>query len=151
MTRKLFLLLFTASLMSGCYVRSTARFYPVQGPLSAQTPVPVATAHFTGAFRSGDMSLSLNDGESFKGKWRQTSTTPGDPMASAWDAVYGQGFFVSHVLGASIYAQAVLTGNRGTKLSVEMYRTQADDPGRLGVLRGVAKDDKGNIYKIASF
>jgi hypothetical protein len=151
MTKKLYLLLFAASLMSGCYVHSTARFYPVQGPLSAQSPAPVATAHLTGAFRSGNMSLSLNDNELFKGRWAQTSTTPGDPMASVWDAVYGHGFFVSHVLGAGIYAQALLTGNRGTKLNVEMYRTEADDPGRLGVLRGVAKDDKGNIYKIASF
>jgi hypothetical protein len=69
-------------------------------------------------------------------------------LSPAWDTVYGAGFYVSHVLGAAEYAKAALTGNKGTKLDVEMYKPEIPEKGQIPVIRGVAKDDKDNIYKV---
>jgi hypothetical protein len=70
-------------------------------------------------------------------------------MASEWDMVYGQGFYVAHVLGARLYARAEITGNRGTVLHAELYKPDKIEQQDIASIKGVAKDDKGNIYKIA--
>ena len=69
-------------------------------------------------------------------------------MPAAWDAVYGQGYYVAHVLGQRLYAHALVTGNQGTILNVEFYRVYRgqNEPGEI---HGVAKDNKGDIFKLA--
>lgn len=151
-------LLLCASTLSGC---ATARLYPVQGPLSLQTPVPIYVAKFSGAFDSGNLSVVLAEGEVCKGRWatvpRPTTSTdaaaatavPANNLSAEWDTVYGTGFYVAHVLGTRLYARAVLTGNRGTILNVELHKPDIVENTPVGAIKGVAKDDKGNIYKVA--
>ena len=143
---KVFFVVFSLSLMAGC--SATFRLYPVQGPLSAQTPLPVFFGKVTGVVNSGNVSFTLADGEVCKGTW--TRVVPADPstsMSSVWDAVYGSGYFTSHVLGAKLYAHAAITGSRGTVLTVEFYRP---NPGSEQIrVFGVAKDSKDNVYKMA--
>lgn len=162
MKNKLCFILLGMSMMLGCFsgVR-TARLYPVQGPLAAQAPSTALSAKITGRFNSGNISVVLSDGEVCLGPWAQVplgqvpkgaSTASGlttNGMSSEWDIVYGSGFYVSHVLGAKLYAQAVVSGDRGTVLNVEMYRPE-NIPERsvVSALQGVAKDNKGNIYKL---
>jgi hypothetical protein len=158
MKNLLALALLCVSTLTGC---ATARFYPVRGPLSTQTPPPVYVAKFSGAFNSGDLSVVLDDGEVCKGHWATVSrpNTPAaattaaaataDNMSAEWDTVYGTGFYVANVLGARLYARAVLAGNRGTTLHVELYKPDRVQNTSVGAIRGVAKDDKGNIYKVA--
>jgi len=159
MKYKLFRLLVGVSILSGC--RATARLYPVQGPLSAQTPTPVLLAKVTGAFNSGNMSVVLGDGEVCKGRWSTVpraqvpkgattaNTLSADGMPSVWDTVYGSGFYVSHVLGTRLYVRSALTGDRGTVLNVEMYRPDNNESNIRGAIKGVAKDNKDNLYKLA--
>ena len=67
-----------------------------------------------------------------------------------WDTVYGSGFYVSHVLGTILYAQAVASGDRGTVLNVEMYKPGDEREGRRDrEAKGIAKDNKDNVYKLA--
>ena len=143
--------------MSGCMAK--ARFYAVQGPLASQAPPPVLVGKVTFALNSGTISVTLQDGEICKGRWatvpRPESSQPAntaaatDDMASVWDAIYGQGFYVSHVLGARLYARAVLTGNHGTTLNFEMYRHDSNRVDETAsAVKGVAKDSSGNIYKV---
>jgi hypothetical protein len=146
--------------MLGC--SATARLYPVQGALSAQTPLPVLVGKITGVpFTPKDISVVLSDGEVCKGHWvivhpvqvRKGSTTATamttNGMQSAWDTVYGSGFYVSHVLGTRLYAQAVATGDRGTVLNVEMYKPEAEgEDTPSDAIKGIAKDNKDNIYKL---
>ena len=80
--------------------------------------------------------------------------TPGTPasyppqpnLAFAWDAVYGQGYYISSILGSENVGQATVTGDKGTVLQIEFHREQ------LGVPEdnhfGVAVDNRGNIYKV---
>ena len=141
--------------MLGC--SHTYRFYPVQGPLSAQTPLPVLVAKLTGAISSGNISVVLSDGEVCKGHWAEvprakvpkganTASAPeANGMSSVWDTVYGSGFYVSQVLG-STNARAVASGDRGTILNVELHATPEGE--KTLIVKGIAKDNKGNIYKV---
>jgi hypothetical protein len=157
MKTKLSLLIVLVSLMSGC--SAMGHFYPVQGPLSAQTPVPVYTAKFTGAFNSGNISVDVGSGQTCSGRWvaghaepASTGSTNGansNNLAAEWDTVYGQGFYVAHVLGARLFARAQADCGKGVTLSIEMYRR--DNPTEEVTpieIRGVAKDTMGNIYKV---
>lgn len=106
------------------------------------------------------MTVVLADGEVCKGHWATVplhpvakagataSTAPDSNMSSVWDTIYGSGFYVSHVLGQRLYVQAVIPGNRGTVLKVEMYRSAGGEPNLLREIKGVAKDNKDNIYKL---
>jgi len=140
-------------LTAGC--SATARLYPVQGPLSAKTPPPVLTARFTGGVNSGSVSLVGPDGEAANGNWARVATPSTDPsgiapaadgMAALWDTIYGSGFFTAHVLGAGLYANAVITGKAGTVYNLEFY--SADTRRKSVQIRGVAKDSAGNYYKV---
>jgi hypothetical protein len=123
-------------------------------------PVPVAKVTF--GINPGNISVVLNGGEVCKGRWvvvprgqvskgavaADAPTTIG--MQPEWDAVYGPGFYVAHVLGARFYARVTATGERGTVLNVEMYRPENVEEGGnlIAAVKGVAKDNKDNIYKL---
>jgi len=131
------------------------KLYPVQGPMAAQTPQPVLVGQTsfrvvsTGPLFHLLKSWTFPDGEVLKGKATKVKATsvntpaavPANPpqpnLAFAWDAVYGQGFFVAHILGKDFW-QAVFKGSQGTVLQVETLNGQ----------RGVAVDNKGNTYKM---
>jgi hypothetical protein len=159
MRSRLIVVLLGICVLSGCSL--TGRLYPVKGPLSTQSPSPVYVAKVTGLLNSGNFSVVLGGGEVCKGRWQEvprpkTSGETGTPgnmpatnLSAEWDTVYGTGFYVAHVLGAKLYARAVITGNRGTILSVEMYRSLDQAQNKAGALKGVAKDNQGNIYKLA--
>jgi hypothetical protein len=158
MKRTLVLLLLGISTLSGC---ATARLYPVKGPLSSQTPAPVYVANVKGAFHSGSFTVTLADGELCKGNWEVVrrpknskesaamSSVPANNMSAEWDTVYGPGFYVAHVLGAPLYARATLTGTKGTILDVEMYKPNNEENTTTAAIKGVAKDNKDNTYKLA--
>jgi hypothetical protein len=154
----LYLLLIGILLTAGC---AEGRLYPVQGPFSAQSPVPVFTAKASGMFNSGSISVVLENGEKGKGRWMTAQANPSSTgnstsnmpaatdLASVWDTIYGQGFYVSHVLGSRLFARAELTGDRGTILQMEMYRSAGEDSKDASIdIRGVAQDNRSNIYKV---
>jgi len=143
-------------MMLGC--SATFRLYPVHGPLSAQTPLPVFPGKLTGLVNTGGISFVMPDGEVCKGRWTRvvptkapngaaTVNTPAtNGMASVWDAVYGSGFYVSRVLGSYYYAHAAITETPGTVLNIEFY--SADAGSKHIHIFGVAKDNKDNIFKM---
>jgi hypothetical protein len=126
------------------------RLYPVQGPLATVPSPQEFTARMHGS-TTGQITVTLANGETFNGQWStlvafSTNTNPkkaptGSPLqpnlASAWDAVYGQGFYLAKVIGVGI-GQSLLTGNQGTVVQLEYFNNK----------EGVALDSKGNIYKM---
>ena len=157
---QLLVAVFAAFAISGCYIRvhSNMNLYPVQGPLTTETPVREAhitfdahatlTPVYVSASKSGQISATLGNGEICKGQWRLLPTPADNPTAADWDAIYGQGFYVAHVLGARQYVQAELTGNQSTTLHFEMYWPPSQDRDQIVPGRGVASDNHGNIYKV---
>lgn len=144
--------------VSGC---QSGRLYPIQGPLVSNTPVPVFAAKVIGGIGSASISFVLSDGEKCKGPLKMAQTPPiasgsatnqepaATGLATEWDVIYGQGYYVSHVLGSKAFARAEASGDRGTILEVEMYQSEgALFSGTKESVKGVAKDNKGNIYKL---
>jgi len=158
MPRPFLLVLMCSFLLAGC--TATARLYPVQGPLSEQNPPPIYVAKFSNGLHSGAFSAVLSNGEIGKGRWQQvlrpnktsnsaTAPATSDSLAPEWDLVYGQGFYTAHVLGSRLYARLDFTGDRGTVMHAEFYKPDKAEEQSVASIRGVAKDDKGNIYKVA--
>jgi hypothetical protein len=152
-------------IISGCH--GYGHLYPVQGPLASMSPVPTYTfsISYPGSPKydrnqTGEVSMVLANGEAFSGPWtmaydksgKQASgaAAPGsDSMAAAWDAVYGQGFYVAHILGANRVAHVALTGTQGTVLQIEWWdQSHAGDGTTIVGTRGIGQDSKGNIYKL---
>src|SRR5271166_4975631 len=135
MRPSLVLALFCLSTLCGC---ASARLYPVKGPLSLQTPVPVYKAKISQSLvlPSGSFSAVIGNGEVCKGRWKLVfgkktpkPATPGtDPsmpdLVADWDTVYGANYYSFKVLGASWFLRGVATGNRGTILNMEMYMNE---------------------------
>jgi hypothetical protein len=136
----------------GC--STTAHFYPIAGPISTQLPIPVIKAKASGITgNSGGISLKMPDGEVLKGTW--SSIAPkhvnsshiamsgvGTGLTTVWTQVYGSGYTVGNVPGTN-RGEAMLVGERGTTMQVEFYTGSGTANGN-----GVAKDNKGNMYKV---
>jgi hypothetical protein len=145
--KQLVLSVLIATSLAGCLVMVPGHLYPVHGSLSAQTPAPIYKVTLSGVLDSGTMSATLNDGEVCSGSWtpvRQDDPSAGN-MSVEWDSVYGAGFFVTNVLGNRVFARAILSGTKGTTLNVEFYDPT---PGQIANVKGIAKDNKGNIFKM---
>jgi hypothetical protein len=143
----------SATLLAAC--STTATLYPIDGPLSKQQPLPILTATVDGIMgNTGGISMTLPDGERCTGKWSSiapmsvgvsTASASGsaiNSMTSVWTTVYGSGFSLSNLPGVN-KGEAMLVGDRGTVIQVEFYTGSGTANGS-----GVAKDNKGNIYKI---
>lgn len=154
MKTRLVFVLCAAVVVLGCDVR--ASLYPVQGPLSKQSPAVTYAAKIEGFNGPGKtISVSYRDGEVLSGNWEivpgaraskgatATSAPVSDNLSADWDAVYGPGFYSGHVLGQS-YERAVLNGNHGTVTTVELY-------GGRQSIRGVARDGQGNVFKVVVY
>ena len=153
-----FLLCFSLMSIAGCV--HTGRLYPVRGPLSAQTPAPVLFAKVHGV-TSGNISVVLINGEVCQGRWAlvhraqpagggATASDAANDISSAWDTVYGPGFYIANVLGSKFHARALLSGSRGTVMNVEMYLPpDAGEKAGPSAIQGVAQDNHDNVYKLA--
>jgi len=144
------------SFLLGCtpIAYQTSYLFPIQGPIATQKPIPVIPVTVTNDLGSpsGGISFSLPDGETFVGKWSRDAYINSDPVTlaqqretdikSAWDSVYGDGYYISNVLGSLVHARAVLRGSKGTNIQIEFSDAQP------WPTRGAARDDKGNIYKM---
>ena len=154
--------LLCAYFLSGCM--RVVHIYPVQGPLAAQTPPPIYSGKITGIINSGRISAKLANGQQFSGQWRaqsvgslakesQAGLVPPFNLSSEWDAVYGPGFYTAHVLGAHLFARTTLTGTEGGALKLEMISQPVETADAKDVaapnISGVARDEKGNVYKVA--
>lgn len=137
----------------GC--STTGTFYPVDGPLSKIQPLPVMTATANGITgNTGNISLTTSDGEFCKGRWSSiapmsigysatsASGLATHGMSSVWATVYGSGFSVRNLPGVN-KGEAMLVCGRGTVIHVEFYTGSGTANGW-----GVAKDNKGNIFKV---
>jgi hypothetical protein len=161
MKTKLVLALSAFFVISASVAAVGQRLFPVQGPAAAQVPPPLFTAKLTNYLgKAGKISLQQVNGESFQGTWSIVTATfvntktsgspagypPQPNLASAWDVIYGSGYYLSAILGSENVGEAIATGDHGTVLQIEFHREQ------LGVPEdnhfGVAVDNKGNIYKV---
>lgn len=133
------------TLLTGC--STNVSFFPVEGPLVESNPVPTLHAVANGIWgNTGDMHLSMPDGEMCSGKWSSAAgaglsfgTTS---LIGTYGSVYGTGIGVSTGTGQNP-GQAVLQCNQGRTIQVEFITGAGTANGF-----GYAKDNKGNVYKV---
>ena len=150
-------LLAAVCFLSGCF--ASARLYPIKGPLAEQAPQPIYAARAEAGFRSGSFSATLGNGEKCNGQWKRVTRTPretgigpadAESLAPAWDAVYGSGFYTANVLGADVRIAGQIPCSRGSSLRVDaIQHSIGSGTDAALVIKGVAMDGKGNIYKMA--
>jgi len=151
------LFLSIAMMLVGCVSLSVpGAFSPVQGPLSKKPSVPSYSATMSGIL-SGTISVVVDNGEVCRGPWvffskaaaegRDASSPPAGNLAADWDAVYGAGYYVAHVLGNKLYARATLSCNKGTTIRTEL----SNEHNEHGQTKGVAEDNNGNVFKVSVY
>lgn len=153
MKKYLVIVLLAVVLSWGCAI---ARIYPVQGPLASRQPAPVYNATIKGAFFSGSLSTTLNDGERFKVPMNPASsgTNTAPVLEPEWESVYGTGYYQFKVMPAQFHLRGTAKGSKGTVLDVEVYKNEirpvpaVKDEQSTIELFGVAKDSNGNVYKL---
>jgi len=126
---------------------TTATFYPIQGPLSEQKPIPVLVANVDGIMgNTGNINLTMPDGEICKGKWSSAAgmqvSVGTVNLFSQYGSALGTGYSVTNAAGVN-RGEAILIGERGTQIEVEFYTGSGTASGY-----GLAKDNHGNIYKL---
>jgi hypothetical protein len=121
--------------------------YPVKGPIAEGEAPPVISGSGSASFPGGEQSFVFPDGERFSGKFLMLTPRQSEvsDLATTWDSVFGTGYYVAHVLGSSAWhGGATISGSNGTSLQLEEIREHEEDQ-----VVGVAKDSKGNLFKIA--
>ena len=147
--------------LSGCTAKTT--LYVVDGPLAAQKPAPVYPGTMTvhASLHAATVSIVMDGGEKFRGNLElsrapQVGTRAGDggsrfaSMEDAWDQIYGKGYYVAHVLGDGQFGHLQMTGSNGTVVEFELHSAVSGtgDQTVMSQPLGVAKDSKGNLYKV---
>lgn len=137
------------AMLGGCTLLLPGHLYPVQGPLSKEATPPIYTATLNGTvFLFGSITVHLAAGVTCHGDWKAVSG--GDPtarqMSVEWDEVYGSGYFLANVLGKYTLGRSALTCSNAETLNLEFLLGEA---GKTSSTIGVAKDDAGNIFKLA--
>lgn len=128
-------------ILSSCSI--TLDLYPVKGPLSSSVPVRVIKAKATNVTsNSGKCYLTLPGGEYCEGRWSSTAGAHGSPNNYSLLLDYGQELGLSP-RGNENRGYAMLLGTKGTSIEIEFLTGAGTAHGF-----GVAKDNKGNIFKV---
>ena len=125
---------------SGCV---TLELYPVKGPSATQVPITVLKAKAKGVMgNSGKVILTMPDGEVCKGRWSSTAGVKGSRNNAGLLVDYGQELGLSP-RGNENRGYGMLVGPKGTSIEIEFLTGAGTAHGF-----GVAKDNRGNIYKV---
>lgn len=133
----------------------TANVYPVEGPISETSPLPVIHARVAGVLsNSGSIKLTMPDGEKCTGRWsvvaptgravvnNSSSGTVSSGLDTAFVRVHGTSV-VNMIKPGVNKGEAMLTGERGRVMEVVFLVGSGTASGY-----GAARDNRGNIYKV---
>lgn len=129
--------------------------YPVSGPLSKVSPLPVVKMKIEGVTgNSGPVSLTLPSGEFCKGRWSVTAPRMGGVVSTSASARVSSGLETAFVeMNGTSYVsvakpgvnkgQAVLVGEKGAIIECAFLVGSGTASGY-----GTAVDNRGNVYKV---
>jgi hypothetical protein len=146
-------ILASLALLVGCGLSAGAMLQPVSGPLF-EAHIPSIQVLFSGmGSGAGQIRINMPSGEIVNGQFKtmggysstmgaDSEAKPTDPLAvtgADWKALYG----ASEATAGQINGQIEGTGDMGTILRGEYVMDPVNPRGY-----GVAKDNKGNLYRI---
>lgn len=133
--------------VTGC-MSANITMYPVEGPYSLKTPLPIIKAIAKGVENNtGQMLATLPDGQTCSGTWSSVAPQFGAVTSGSLFSVYGGAMFGTSVTtgikpGVN-KGQAFMTCSRGAKIDIEYFTGSGTANGY-----GIAKDSDGNVYKL---
>lgn len=135
------------SIFALCGCSTSVNMYPVEGPLAQQKPPPVVIARADGiTSNTGNLTLTLPDGEPCSGKWSsvapQMTVVSSTSLFTRYGSVAGFGVASGPLPGVN-RGQAFLTCTQGTTIEAEFFTGSGTANGY-----GVARDSKSNVYKM---
>ena len=138
-------ILCTIFLVGSC--STTVNMYPIEGPLSLQSPLPILIASVDGiTSNTGSFSFSLPDGSKCSGTW--SSVAP-QMISSSSTSLFGR---YGSIAGFSITASNLPGVNRGQAFGVCTNNERFDVEFLTGSGTangyGLASDTAGNVYKL---
>lgn len=134
-------------MLGACTLAVRGSFSPVRGPLAEIKPAPNYSARMTGAL-SGEIAVAIPTDGSCAGRWSLLgSQQQSFDLSSAWDQVYGAGYYTAHVLGVREFVRTTLNCTGGAPIRIEV----SNEKNTRGNTRGVAEDDRGNIFKVSVY
>lgn len=119
----------------------------MKGPLSTQTPLPIAKATADGITgNTGPLTMTLASGEVCSGQWssaapQQVAITAGS-LLTLYGPAAGYSVTTGNVPGVN-RGEAFMSCDRGTTIQAEFFTGSGTANGY-----GVAKDSSNNIYKV---
>lgn len=151
--KKILIFIITCLVFTSC--SKTVFLYPYSGPIVENKNVRVLKAKASGITgNTGKITITLPSGEVLNGRWASMAPMEvtysqgssrgyaSDGMRSIWAKVYGSGYTIRNKPGVN-KGEAYLVGSKGITLEIEFYTGSGTANGT-----GVAKDNKGNIYKV---
>ncbi len=139
--------------LAGCGVVAGATMMPAAGPLFDAGAGAIQVLYTGATSGQGSLRVTLPGGEVITGQFRtmtgyssgspfDADATAGDPLTVTredWKALYGR----SDMVAQQINGQLAGTGDRGTRLRGEYVMDAMNGNGY-----GVAKDSRGNLYRL---
>ena len=131
--------------ITGC--STTATMFPIEGPVSKRTPLPIVIAKVDGILgNTGNFSFVSPDSAQCKGKWSsvspQMATMGWGTLFTSYGTAAGFGSSVSNVPGVN-KGQAFGVCADNVTFDVEFVTGSGTANGY-----GLAKDSSGNVYKL---
>ena len=134
-------------MLGACTLAVKGSFSPVRGPLAEIKPTPDYSARMTGVL-SGEIAVTLPGEGSCDGRWSLLgSQQQSFDLSSDWDQVYGTGYYTAHVLGVREFVRTTLNCTGGVVIRMEA----SNEKNKRGETRGVAEDDRGNMFKVSVY
>jgi len=134
-----------ALMAAGC--STTARLYPVEGPLSADIKYQAMEAQVSGITgNNGKITLVMPAGESCEGEWSSAAgaglTLTHASFLTQHDHLWGFGFSKSTGVGQNP-GRAILLCNTGRRIEIHFVTGAGTANGH-----GLGEDSEGNVYRV---
>lgn len=134
-----------AAVLAGC--STTARLYPVEGPLSSQVPIPVITATVSGITgNNGPIGMTMPDGSTCSGEWSSAAASQVSFGSGSLIGTYGATYFQGVTIGAGKGqnpGRAIANCSDGNQIEVEFVTGAGTATGF-----GIARDRRANVFRV---
>ena len=134
-----------AGALSAC--STTARLYPVEGPLSTQVPIPVVQASVNGIMgNNGPITMMMPGGVNCVGEWSSAAASQvaygSGSLLGTYGATYFSGVSISPGRGQNP-GRAIANCTDGNQIDVEFVTGAGTATGF-----GIARDKRGNVFRL---
>lgn len=126
---------------------TTARLYPVEGPLSTRAPIPVIEAKVDGIMgNNGRIQVTMPDGATCAGEWSSAAASQLSFSSGSLLGTYGATYFSGMILTpghGQNPGRAIANCSDGNQIEVDFVTGAGTANGF-----GIARDRRANVFRV---